>query len=223
MNNEESCIIRTRSRVENPHRRQMYSEDSELELDVRVETAVFVFLVTFCIALSPRLCYLPGTRSRSSVSYEALTERKVPCAPNRAVFLLLGFVYYSTAALAMVFVRLEGGPYVREVNRQPMIEYWLLQLLLAFYFLLFFYYSRWLFGLLSLLSACIVCALDALFFARVSDVAGVLMFVFLSWPLGLLVFSLVIVSKNSDRAVQRHTRLLTGRSNGAQKLRVSEV
>jgi uncharacterized membrane protein YgcG len=172
------------------------------------ELVAFYYLATFFLALVPRLLGVPAGVRSSAVSYEALTVNKVACAPHRSVCALLALIYYTMAASAAIMVRIAGGAYVFNVNAQSLGEYWLLQALLALYFHLFFNCAQRLFGVLTLVAAVIVCAFDAFFFLRVSDVAGTLLFVFLSWPIALLIFSLLIINKNSDKAIQEHTRRL---------------
>ena len=172
------------------------------------ELLAFYYIVTFFIALLPRVLGVPAGVRSSAISYEALTQNKVACAPHRSICALLALIFYTAAASAAIIVRIAGGAYVVDVNQQSLGEYWLLQLLLAVYYHLFFNCAQRLFGVLTLVAAIIVCAFDAYFFLRVSDVAGTLLFVFLSWPVGLLIFSLLIINKNSDKTIQEHTRRL---------------
>lgn len=175
------------------------------ELDV--ELINFYFILTLLIALVPRAI---GAVYRADLIYENLVGGgKVPCAPSRIVLALIALLFYAVASTAALIVRLEGGAYIDGINRLALIEYWVLQLLLATYFYLFYYCGRWLLGVAALIASIAVAGVDAALMAAVSPVAQSLLLLFVAWPAFLLILSIAIMMANSDRVVQHVTRKLT--------------
>jgi tryptophan-rich sensory protein len=180
------------------------------------ELVGFYFLGVFFIALLPRLL-----RTSRTVRYSAYVER-LRAAPGILLFTILWALMYTLEALAVVVVRIDGGHYRADGNRIALFEFWILQALVASYFLLYFDWG-WLFmGLFPLLFAIVLAFIVATFFFAVSDVAGVLMYVFASSLVALLVLSAAVTLHNSDRAVVRAAMSINGDIKGrrAQAQRV---
>jgi tryptophan-rich sensory protein len=181
------------------------------------ELVALYFAGVALIAFLPRLVRQPGTITRYS-DYVA----RLRMAPGIVLFTVVEVLMYCTGALSAVIVRLEGGHYRSDINRISLSEFWILQFVLALYFFVFFNWGYLFLGLLPLLAAVLIAFVVATFFFAVSDVAGVLMYVFASSLVVLFLLSLVIAVHNSDKQVARLTIAMTDDEHANSRKRRAE-
>lgn len=163
------------------------------------ELVALHFLLTWIIVALPRL----ARRDGNLVTYEFLVTNKVSIAPSAHWLSLFRFIFHTLAAVASVIVRIDGGAYTKDGNRLMLIEYWVVQVLVALHFHMFFNCSRRFTSLVPLAVALVVCFVDAHLFYKLDQVAGLLLYTFFAWLIYLFILGLVTASKNSDPDVQR--------------------
>jgi len=155
------------------------------------------------------LGFLPGSLSRSPSQrawYDQFRGRLrkglpnpnyVPIAPPTWLFSVVWGVLYSCMGVAAYLVREIGGPYVDDGNLWPLVLFWILQVVLAFYTLLFFSWRQRFLGTLDIVLGLGLTITVGVLFWSFSVAAAILMFVTALWETFALVLSIWILAKRS--------------------------
>lgn len=144
---------------------------------------------------------LGDSRKRAS-SYEEL-RKGVKIAPPSWLFGVVWFVLYVLMSIAGYLVRHEGGMYVSGVNQASLIYFWVLQVLLAIWSIVFFGFEQRVLGTIIVLVDLVLSIIVGVLFLDVSTWSAVMMFIVSAWILFAFFLSLAIVFKRIDPSSAR--------------------
>ena len=185
-----------------------------------IEVIVLHFVAVFFIAFFPVI--FSNSKSSSAAqqprTYQQLTKR-VSFAAVTQLYLFLWIAFYGFSIAASSMVRLECGGYVKEHNAIPLIQFWLLQLIVAVYVALFAK-QHFFMSLIFLLAALIMCVVVAWQFNRCSPTAMIFMAVNAFWLLYVMLITLAVLRYNSTKTIQNGIeRLASSSSSSSTKQR----
>jgi tryptophan-rich sensory protein len=128
----------------------------------------------------------------------------VPIAPPRILFSIIWTILYICMATAAYLVREEGGVYREHWhhdesgNRWPLITFWILQVVLFFYTLLFFGWKQRLLGTIDVFVGLVLTIVVGVLFLPFSGWAAALMFLTAVWETYAFILSIWILLKNTS-------------------------
>lgn len=160
------------------------------------EVELFLSFIGPVYALGFGLANLRGSRKRAE-NYKDLSK-DVKIAPQSWLFGVVWFLLYTLMSVAGYLVRLEGGMYVSGVNLASLIYFWVLQVLLAIWSVIFFGLEQRVLGAIVVFVDLVLSAIVGVLFLKVSVWAAVIMFVVSAWLLFAFFLSLSIIFKRMD-------------------------
>jgi tryptophan-rich sensory protein len=176
--------------------------------------------------------FLPGMFTRSPEQrawYEQFRGEKkngvknpryVPIAPPSMLYGIVWFILYTAMAVAGYLVRHEGGYYVEDGNRWPLITFWILQGVLFFFTLLFFSWKQRVLGAIDVFVGLVLTIVVGVLFIEFSWWAAALMFVTAVWEAFALILAIWIIAKNTSshkRAARSILQRLAPKSKGDEE------
>jgi tryptophan-rich sensory protein len=168
--------------------------------DIVVVSVVELFISI--IAVVYLIGFLPGMISRSTRQVKMYNEIRtnVRLAPPSWLFGVVWFLLYSLMAIAAYIVRLNGGMYVSGVNLQSLIYFWVLQIVLAFYTILFFGMNQRVWAMLIVFTGLLLSIIVGVLFWPVSVVSAVFMFTVSAWLLFAFILSILILRASASKS-----------------------
>lgn len=180
-----------------------------------IEVIVLHFVAVFFIAFFPVIFSNNKLSSQQPRTYQQLTKR-VSFAAVTQLYLFLWIVFYGFSIAASSMVRLQCGGYVKDHNAIPLLQFWLLQLIVAVYVALFarlhFFMS-----IIFLLAALIMCVVVAWQFNPCSPIATIFMLVNAFWLLYVMFVTLAVLRYNSTNTIQNGIARLASSSSTKQR------
>lgn len=132
-------------------------------------------------------------------------SKDIKFAPPSWLFGVVWFILYTLMAIGAYIVRHDGGMYVSGVNLASLVYFWILQLLLALWTIVFFGLEQRVLGMIIVFIDLVLSIVVGVLFLDVSVWAAVFMFIVAAWLLFAFFLSLAIVFKhaNARRVVNR--------------------
>lgn len=148
---------------------------------------------------------LGAAKSETRAQTYAELSKDIKFAPPSWLFGVVWFILYTLMAIGAYIVRHDGGMYVSGVNLASLVYFWILQLLLALWTIVFFGLEQRVLGMIIVFIDLVLAIVVGVLFLDVSVWAAVFMFIVAAWLLFAFFLSLAIVFKhaNARRVVNR--------------------
>jgi benzodiazapine receptor len=192
--------------------------------DPQIASVVEIFLSflgpVFLIGLAPAMIY----RSRRQMQTYEDIRAKVSIAPPMWVYGPVWILLYFIMSLGGTFVRVLGGMYIAGVNLQPLIYFWILQVVLSLYTVLFFGMNQRVLAMLIVFASLVLAVIVGLLFWSISIAAAVFMFIVSLWLFYAFVLSIAILRADMSQTAARAVNWLNKpRSRSVEEGNVENV